>query len=280
MSDFADHAADHANAGAVVRNYLLPALIVGALIALLVQVQASAEATATGVVSALPIGYAFGAGLVASINPCGFLLLPSYISYHLGTEEAGYYDKPLIHRLLRALLLGVVATAGFVVVFAGAGGIIATGGQWLAGYFPVLGVGAGIAMLAAGVYLLATHRTLMLAAATRASVSPQRNLSNVFLFGVAYAVGSLGCTLPIFFVVMGTAISSRDATQAFLQFSGYALGMGVVLVAVTIGAALFRGAVGRVLRGVVPHVHRLSAFFMVGAGVYLVYYWGFYARSV
>ena len=56
--------------------------------------------------------------------------------------------------------------------------------------------------------------------------------------------------------------------------------MGVVLVAVTVGAALFRGAVGRVLRGVVPHVHRLSAFFMVGAGVYLVYYWGFYSRTV
>lgn len=266
--------------GFFARQYLLPALFVAGLILLLVRLQSAAEAATSGLVGVLPFGFAFGAGVVASVNPCGFLLLPSYVSYHLGTEEAGYYQRPPSTRLARALLLGLVATAGFVVVFAGAGTVLAAGGQWLAGYFPVLGVLAGVAMLGAGFYLLVTHQTLMLAAATRASVSPGRNLGNVFLFGVAYAVGSLGCTLPVFLVVMGTAISSRNLTQAAGQFLGYSLGMGLVLVAVTVGAALFRNAVGRALRGLVPHVHRLSAFFMIGAGAYLIYYWAFYAPNV
>jgi cytochrome c biogenesis protein CcdA len=26
----------------------------------------------------LPVGYAFAAGMVASVNPCGFFMLPSY----------------------------------------------------------------------------------------------------------------------------------------------------------------------------------------------------------
>jgi len=266
--------------GGLLQQYAIPAIIVAALILLLVRLQTAAEAATTGLVGFLPFGLAFGAGVVASVNPCGFLLLPSYISYHLGTEEAGYYQAPVAFRLAKALLLGIVATAGFVVVFAGAGTVLAAGGQWLAGAFPLLGLGTGIAMAAAGVYLLITHRTLTLAAATRVSVSPRRNLSNVFLFGMAYAVGSLGCTLPVFLVVVGAASASRNLVQAAGQFVGYSLGMGLVLVAVTVGAALARGAVARTLRGLVPHVHRLSAFFMIGAGLYLLYYWGIYARSV
>ncbi len=269
-----------ATQGGLLQQYAVPAVAVAAVILVLVRLQTAAESATAGLVGFLPFGLAFGAGVVASVNPCGFLLLPSYISYHLGTEEAGYYQAPAVVRLAKALLLGLVATAGFVVVFAGAGTALAAGGQWLAGAFPLLGLGAGIAMAAAGVYLLVTHRTLTFAAATRVSVSPRRNLSNVFLFGMAYAVGSLGCTLPVFLVVVGTASGSRTLLQAAGQFVGYSLGMGLVLVAVTAGAALARGAVARTLRGLVPHVHRLSAFFMIGAGLYLLYYWGIYAPSV
>jgi hypothetical protein len=55
--------------------------------------------------------------------------------------------------------------------------------------------------------------------------------------------------------------------------------MGSILIAVTVGAALFRGAVARLLRRVVPHVYRTSALFLVGAGAYLVYYWVFISGS-
>jgi cytochrome c biogenesis protein CcdA len=43
----------------------------------------------------LPVGYAFIAGMVASVNPRGFLLQPSYISYHLGTEEGAFSQTPV-----------------------------------------------------------------------------------------------------------------------------------------------------------------------------------------
>jgi len=50
-----------------------------------------------------------------------------------------------------------------------------------------------------------------------------------------------------------------------------------VVALVTVGAALFRGAVAQWLRAAVPHVHRVSALFLLGAGAYLVYYWQFVA---
>ena len=97
------------------------------------------------------------------------------------------------------------------------------------------------------------------------------NYRNVFLFGIAYAVGSLSCTLPIFLVVVGGSLASQGPAASFGQFIIYALGMGAILIAVTIGSALFRGSVAKWLRQAMPYVHRVSAMFLVAAGAYLIY---------
>ncbi len=92
-----------------------------------------------------------------------------------------------------------------------------------------------------------------------------------------YAVGSLSCTLPIFLVVVGGSLAGQSLTASLGQFISYALGMGTILVGVTIGSALFQGSVARWLRKAIPYVHRASALFLIGAGGYLIYYWVFFA---
>ena len=258
-------------------SFILPALAVVAILFMLIGLRDGAEAAMSNLANMLPVGYAFAAGMVASVNPCGFFMLPSYISYHLGTEEDGYYQTNVANRAGKALLLGGVATVGFVVVFAAIGAIIATGGYWLVTVFPYAGVAIGAAMIGLGIWLLVTRRSIGIIAASRVSITPQRNLGNVFLFGIGYAVGSLSCTLPVFLVVVGSALASQGFAASFVQFIGYALGMGAILVAVTLGAALFRGTVARWLRAAIPYVHRMSALFLLAAGAYLIYYWVFYA---
>ena len=80
------------------------------LLGVLVAVQAQTESAAVGLVSVLPIGYAFGAGMIASVNPCGFLMLPALISFHLGTDEAGYYQSAVLPRALKAIGVGAAVT--------------------------------------------------------------------------------------------------------------------------------------------------------------------------
>ncbi len=261
-------------------RFLLPAAVVLVVILTLIRVQASAEAAAANLVGLLPVGFAFAAGMVASVNPCGFLLLPTYISYHLGTEEEGFYAAPVLQRLGKALTLGLVATLGFVAISGIVGLVIAAGGQWLIGAFPFAGLAIGAAMIGLGFYLLLSGAKLMLLAASRVTISPERNLRNVFLFGIVYAIGSLSCTLPIFLVVVGSSLATEGLGASFGQFISYALGMGVILIAVTIGSALFRGTVARWLRGAIPHLNRASAMFLIGAGAYLVYYWVFFADAI
>ena len=132
-------------------------------------------------------------------------------------------------------------------------------------------------MVIFGAYLLITHRYVGVLAASASRSRRQRNLGNAFVFGIGYAVGSLSCTLPIFLVVVGGALGAAGFLASFSQFVAFALGMGVVVIAITIGAAIFRDGVARFLRGVLPHVHRASSLFLVGAGGYLIYYWVFFA---
>ncbi len=159
-----------------------------------------------------------------------------------------------------------MATAGFVAVITIVGTIIAAGGQWLVGVFPLAGLAIGGAMVILGVWLLVTHRTLGIMTAGRISVGRERNLRTVFLFGISYAVGSLSCTLPIFLVVVGSSLASQGLSNSLAQFVGYALGMGTILVAVTVGAAVFRGTIARWLRTAIPYVHRMSALFWWAPG--------------
>ena len=265
--------ARRASGSAAVLTYAIPAVLVAAVIAVLISVQASTEAAVSGFASTLPIGFAAAAGVVASVNPCGFFMLPSYIAYQLGTEEAGYNEIAAPLRVARALGVAITATLGFVMIFVAFGAVVSAGGSALGKVFPYLGLAIGLAMIGFGVFLLVSHRYVGILAASRIQVTPRRNLGNAFVFGIAYAVGSLSCTLPIFMVVVGGSLATEGFFESLSQYVAYALGMGVVIVAVTLGAALFRDAISRWLRGALPHVHRASSFFMLGAGAYLIWYW-------
>ncbi len=257
--------------------YGIPAAIVAVLIGLLIVVQSGAEARVASMASVLPIGFAMAAGIVASVNPCGFFMLPTYIAYQLGTEEAGFDSIGAGRRTARAFAVGGTATAGFVAIFLAVGLVVAAGAGWIGRVFPFAGLSVGILMLLFGVYLLVSHRYVGILAASRVAVTPRRNIGNAFVFGIGYAIGSLACTLPIFLAVVGTALAADGFLASLGQFASYALGMGIVIVAVTVGSALFRDAVSKWLRSALPHVHRVSSLFLVGAGGYLIYYWVVFA---
>ena len=161
---------------------LVVAIGVGIFVALsmvvLVIVRDYASVNMARLAMVLPFGYAFGAGMVASVNPCGFFVLPSYLSYYLGTEEAGYMAVPLLQRLSRAVGLALVATLAFILVFASFGGIIALGGVALVNYFPVGGLLIGVGLTALGAWIFISRRPFGIMAASRVVITPRRNVWN------------------------------------------------------------------------------------------------------
>ena len=251
-------------------TFAVPAVVVVGLLFLLISFRGGIENGVAGLAHLLPVGYAFAAGMVASVNPCGIIVLTSYAFYQARGEEV---ESTVGRRVLWGLAVSIVIALGFVLLFALVGGAIAASGQWLVKVFPYAGLGIGVAMAGLGVWLLATHKTVGFVPAKGVTVNPRRSLGNAFLFGITYALASLGCTLPVFLVVVGSVLTSAGIAASLGQFVGYALGMGAVIFVVNIGAVLFKRAMARWLRTLTPYVHRLSAMFLIGAGAYLIYYW-------
>jgi cytochrome c biogenesis protein CcdA len=76
-----------------------------------------------------PLGLAFAAGLVATLNPCGFAMLPAYLSYFMGLDESadGSGDQVGGNAVAEALRVGGVVSVGFLVVFGVTGLLINAG---------------------------------------------------------------------------------------------------------------------------------------------------------
>lgn len=221
--------------------------------------------------NSLPFLYAFTAGMLATVNPCGFAMLPAYVSYYLGAKEPGFSERPMLQRLLSSLLLGMVVTAGFVLLFGAVGLVISAGGRAIIRLVPWVAAVIGLILLLIGVALLFGRRLHVPMISINAVRTP--GWRGIFLFGIAYAIASLSCTLPIFLVIVGGTLATTGLLGGVVMFIGYALGMGAVLTAVTVGTGLLKGAVTRQLRQLLPYVERLSAAMLVLAGGYLLYYW-------
>ena len=240
------------------------------------ELQALLTGWLTELAAVLPFGFAFGVGMVAAVNPCGFAMLPAYLSLYLGAHEEGFGKRSSMSRLMRALLVGTTVSSGFVVLFGISGLVISVGGTLLLDVMPALGIVIGGVLIIVGLWMLA-GRTLQAGAFERFAgrVRDPRNVSvpGFFLFGLAYGAASLSCTLPAFLAVIGSSLGSGGVLAGAGRFFGFALGMAVVLVTLTLALAFFKQGLIKWLRGAVPYVQPASAVLLVLAGAYVIFYW-------
>ena len=222
----------------------------------------------------VPLAYAFTAGLVAAVNPCGFPMLPAYLSYFIGMDDPGAEAGS---RVLRALVAGAAVSTGFLAVFAALGVPINAGVTWIYRTMPWLTLFVGAVLLAMGVAMLAGRR-LIVALPRLDRGGDRRSFASMVAFGVSYAVASLSCTLPIFLTVVAGTAERANPASGLLAFLAYGMGMSVVLMAVSLGLALARESMVRRLRRALRYADRAAGALLVAVGVYLLVY-GVYAMD-
>lgn len=226
-----------------------------------------------GIGSALPFGYAFAAGMLASVNPCGFVLVPAYLGRCLGLDGRRAGRRAMI----RALGFSAAVTAGFVGLFGVAGVTLGILGAAILASLPWLGLAVGVLLVAVGAMGLVGEQTPALAvgdglAGRLGEVAVRPGPLGHVAFGLAYGLASLGCALPIFLSVVAGA-TTRGPAGAVGLFVLYGLGLGAVLTA----AALVATALGTEVVARLGRVRRLvpaaGAALLVLAGAYVTYYW-------
>ena len=221
----------------------------------------------------VPFGYAFGAGMVSAVNPCGFALLPAYLGLYL--RDGG--DTSVARRLARGAMVGLTVTAIFVALFGLAGLALSVAGAALGNSFRWAGLAVGVVLVVAGGAVIGgRHLYLGLGQqlGDRVGVAAQaRGMRAYAAYGLAYGVGSLGCALPIFLAVVGIGLVSGGPAGAAVQLGLYGLGMGTVLTLLALTAALFKQTAMPRVRRLSSLVEPVSAVLLLVTGAYVVFYW-------
>ena len=218
---------------------------------------------------------AFSAGLVSFVNPCGFALLPVYITYYFKNE--GLEKSTLLKRILAGLIFGLMVSFGFVVVFSLIGILVSYIGRTILRYVGWLDLSIGILLIIIGfIYLLNLSAKINLNCLTNFGEKLKSNkLRNkylsFFLYGMGFAIASLGCTLPIFLLVVASAIKASGFFNGFIIFLVYASGMSFFMILFSFGVAFSKTIIEKTLKRWMPYIYKFGAVVVIIAGAYLIY---------
>jgi len=208
--------------------------------------------------------------MVATVNPCGFAMLPAYLSYYLGLDDETR-DGSGAAPLGQAARVALAVSAGFLAVFAVAGALVELLDAPVYEYAPWISLVIGLALLVLGVAMV-TGFELVVRLPKLQHRGRARTVRSMFLFGVSYAVASIGCTLPTFLIAVAGTIDDKSIADGLVAFACYAAGMALVLTTLTVTLALARTSVVRFLRWSQRYVNRVAGALVAVAGAYVAWY--------
>lgn len=212
--------------------------------------------------------YSLLLGMLAAVNPCGFVLLPAYLVSYLSVDDS---SSPAV-RVRRSLVVGGSVSAGFLAVFIVVGAVSRLFTGWLATNAKYAALVIGLGLMVVGVRMLGGWRPKLWVPSLSGSARGA-STRNMVLFGVVYAVASIGCTIGLLTTAILGSFSRDGALSGVISVGLYGLGMGLFVVALTTSLAFAKNALVRGGRGVMKVMDRVSSVLVLLTGVYLTWYW-------
>ncbi|MEY3353922.1 MAG: hypothetical protein RLZZ16_724 [Actinomycetota bacterium] len=212
--------------------------------------------------------YSFMLGVLAAVNPCGFAMLPNYLVYFLGIDDP---EESSTSPVRRSLKVGLSVSCGFLAVFLVVGVISRVFTQWIEQNAKYAALAIGIGLVFVGIRMLFGWKPRF--ATPHSTRQLDRTSRSMFIYGVIYAVASIGCTIGFLTTAIFGSFSTHGVVSGILSVVLYGLGMALLVTALTVALGLARQGLVNSLRGVLPYISRLSAIFMVATGLYLGWYW-------
>ncbi len=213
--------------------------------------------------------YSFILGVLAAVNPCGFVLLPTYLVFFLGTREET--ELTTSERMRRALVVSSGISIGFLAIFFVIGVISRLFTQWIE-------LNAKYASLAIGVVLVIGGARMM-SGWTPKFAMPQiggvqtKTFRATVIYGVAYAVASIGCTIGFLTTAVFGSIALHGFISGVFSILLYGLGMAMLVTALTVSLAFAKTGIVTIIKNRLYIIQRLGAILVTLTGIYLVLYW-------
>ena len=213
--------------------------------------------------------YSFILGVLAAVNPCGFVLLPTYLIFFLGTREEPNLKTG--ERLRRALVVSSGISIGFLAIFFVIGVISRLFTQWIELNAKYASLAIGIVLVIGGARML-TGWTPKFAVPQLGGVQTKTFRATV-VYGVAYAVASIGCTIGFLTTAVFGSIALNGFVSGVLSILLYGLGMAMLVTALTVSLAFAKTGLLTIVKNQLHLIQRLGAIFVTLTGIYLVFYW-------
>lgn len=216
-----------------------------------------------------PLALALAAGMLAAVNPCGFALLPAYLSILVVGDGATAGRGAAVGRALAAT---AAMTAGFVGVFGLFGLVVVPATGAVQRQLPWVTVGIGLLLVVLGGVLLAGRQLPGLGPVVSRAPATGRSMLSMVVFGMVYAAASLSCTIAPFLAIVVTSLRAGSFASGIGLFVAYAVGMGLTVAVAAVAVALARDQMLRRLRRAAPVLSRLGGVLLVVAGCYVAWY--------
>ena len=212
--------------------------------------------------------YSLLLGVLAAVNPCGFVLLPAYLVSYLSVAD----DADATTRVRRSLSVGSSVSAGFLVVFLLVGAISRLFTNWIELNAKYAALVVGLVLIVVGVRMLSGWRPRLWIPVFNGDTRRSR-IGGMFMFGMVYAVASIGCTIGLLTTAILGSFSRNGVLSGVFSVVMYGAGMAVFVMALTTSLAFAKTALVRAGRGVMSVVSHVSSGLILITGVYLTWYW-------
>ena len=214
------------------------------------------------------LALALAAGMLAAVNPCGFALLPAYLSILvLGDDSPG-----AARAVGRAVTLTAWMTIGFIAVFGVFGLVVSPVASQVQQYLPWFTVAFGVVVAAAGAWLVAGRELPRLRLGAGSGAAVTRSAPAMVGFGVSYAVASLTCSIAPFLALVVTSFRAGSTGEGVLLYVAYGVGMGLLVGLAAVAVALARRGLVTRLRRTGRWVPRAGGVLLLVVGAYVAWY--------
>jgi cytochrome c-type biogenesis protein len=213
--------------------------------------------------------YSFVLGILAAVNPCGFVLLPTYLLFFLGTREEE--NLTTSERLRRALVVGAGISVGFLGIFFVIGVISRLFTQWIEFNAKYASFVIGIGLLVAGVRMLSGWTPKF--AMPQIGGVQTKTFRATMVYGVAYAIASIGCTIGFLTTAVFGSIAVNGFVSGVTSILLYGLGMAMLVTALTVSLAFAKTGLVTLIKNRLNIIQKIGAGFVTLTGIYLIAYW-------
>jgi len=171
----------------------------------------------------------------------------------------------------RALRVSAAVSSGFLVVFLIVGSISRLFTQWIELNAKYAGFVIGLVLIGLGVAMLFGWKPSF--ATTIPGAKKDHSTRAMFIFGVGYAIASIGCTIGLLTTAILGSIGTQGFVSGVISIVMYGLGMSLLVAALTVTLAAAKTGMAKMLKRSLRYIDKVAAGFIAITGAYLTWYW-------